>query len=309
MCYKYLISTIAFFLLSSTIISAQSSREVVGKWNLTVQSEDGNFPAWLEVKRSGPNTMVGSYVGYEGSARPISEIHYSEQNKAYSFSIPPQWKRIDDNLKFEFKLENNQLSGTKRYEQVTLNWTGERAPDLIRDEPPSWGNPVNLLDPKLTKWIIPENNQFVMIDGVLVNRKVGGNLITTERFDDFKIHLEFRYPERSNSGLYLRGRYEIQIADNYGQKPYDQLIGSIYGHITPSVNASKKADEWQTLDVTLVGRMVTIVLNGVEVVSNQSIPGMTGGALDSNENEPGPIMIQGDHGLVEFRKIVIVPAY
>ncbi len=305
---------------------AQSSRdgsEVIGRWNLTVVIEDEElerlglfrhglmdtegFPGWLEVRRSGFSTLIGYYVGYEGSARPISEVHFSVEDQKYHFTIPPQWMDIPD-IYFEFTLENDKLTGYKVLDGNTLHWTGVRAPDLTREEPPIWGTPKNLLDDNMSRWIIPENNKFRMIDGVLVNEEVGGNLVTKEKFDDFKLSIEFRYPEGSNSGVYLRGRYEVQIEDNYGRDTDDLIIGGIYGFIEPSVNAARKAGEWQTYEITLVGRHVTVVHNGIEIISNRPIPGITGGSLDSNEGEPGPIMLQGDHGPVDFRKIVITPA-
>ncbi len=301
--------------------AARNGSEVIGRWNLTVVIEDAElerlglfrhglmdaagFPGWLEVRRSGFATLIGYYVGYEGSARPVSEVHY--ENGKYHFTIPPQWMDIDD-IYFEFTLENDRLTGYKVLDGNTLHWTGVRAPSLTREEPPVWGAPKNLLDDNMSRWIIPENNKFRMIDGVLVNEEVGGNLVTKERFDDFKLSLEFRYPEGSNSGVYLRGRYEVQIEDNYQRDISDLMIGGVYGFIEPSVNAAKKAGEWQTFEITLVGRHVTVVHNGIEVISNRPIPGITGGSLDSNEGEPGPIMLQGDHGPIDFRKIVITPA-
>ena len=147
-----------------------------------------------------------------------------------------------------------------------------------------------------------------MIDGVLKNVDSGGNLVTKEKFNDFKLSMEFRYPEGSNSGVYLRGRYEVQIMDSYGQDISSMTIGGVYGFIEPSVDVAKKAGEWQTFEITFVGRHITLVHNGIEVISNRPVPGITGGSLDSNEENPGPIMIQGDHGSVEFRKIIITPA-
>lgn len=147
-----------------------------------------------------------------------------------------------------------------------------------------------------------------MVDGVLVNSESGGNLVTSEKFEDFKLSVEFRYPEGSNSGIYLRGRYEIQIMDSPANELTSNSVGGVYGFIEPSVYVAKKADEWQTFEITLVGRNVTIVHNDVEVISNRIIPGITGGSLDSNEGAPGPLMIQGDHGPVEFRKFIITPA-
>ena len=182
-----------------------------------------------------------------------------------------------------------------------------QAPSLEREGEPEWGEPVSLLDENLSQWIIPENNQFQMENGVMVNKESGGNLVTKEEFEDFKLHVEFRYPEGSNSGVYLRGRYEVQVMDSYGMEPDSHLLGGIYGFIDPTVNAAKKAGEWQSYDITLTGRVVTVVLNETEVVCNRPIPGITGGALDSNEGELGPIMLQGDHGSVEFRNVTITP--
>ncbi len=306
---------------SPSVVSAQDGSEVIGRWNLTVVIEDAEmeklglfrhglmdaagFPGWLEVRRSGFSTLTGYYVGYEGSARPVSEVHY--ENGKYHFTIPPQWMDIDD-IYFEFRLENDRLTGYKVLDGNKLQWTGVRAPSLIREKPPVWGTPKNLLDDNMSRWVIPENNKFRMIDGILVNEEVGGNLVTKEKFDDFKLSVEFRYPEGSNSGIYLRGRYEVQIEDNYGRETDDLMIGGIYGFIEPSEIAAKKAGEWQTYEITLVGRHVTVVHNGIEIISNRPIPGITGGSLDSNEGEPGPIMLQGDHGPIDFRKIVITPA-
>jgi hypothetical protein len=115
-------------------------------------------------------------------------------------------------------------------------------------------------------------------------------------------------PAGSNSGVYLRGRYETQITDGYGLEPSLIDLGGIYGFIKPLELPAKKAGEWQSFDVTLVGRIVTVMLNGKTIIYKSEIPGITGGAIDSNESEPGPIMFQGDHGPIEFRNITIASA-
>jgi hypothetical protein len=326
---KKLLTTLVLTALTLIInysAMAQSKRdgsEVIGRWNLTIAIEDKDleelglfrhglmdsdgFPGWLEIKMSGFSTLTGYYVGYEGSSRPISKINYSEKDQKYHFTIPPQWMDVDD-IYFEFTLKNNKLSGFKVLDGHKLHWTGVRAPDLTREKPPVWGNPKNLLDDNMSRWIIPANNKFRMVNGILVNSEAGGNLVTKEKFDDFKLSLEFRYPEGSNSGVYLRGRYEVQIEDSYGKDINSMITGGIYGFIEPSVNATGKAGEWQTFEITFVGRHVTLVHNGIEIISNRPVPGITGGSLDSDEGNPGPIMLQGDHGPVEFRKIVITPA-
>jgi len=321
---------IIFFLFVFTLIGfvpaqaqrVESDSPLIGKWDLTINMtadqienlglfrhglmSSSGFPGWLEVKLSGLSTLVGYYVGYEGSARPVAEVKYNANEDKYHFTIPPQWMDIDD-LYFEFTLKDDKLSGYQMLNGNKLEWTGVRAPSLKREEPPIWGNPVNLITENMERWIIPENNKFQMIDGVMVNTESGGNLISNQKFNDFKLSVEFRYPAGSNSGIYLRGRHEIQIEDSKGRTDIVS-IGGVYGFIKPAVYAAKKPGEWQTYEITLVGRHVTVVLNGIEIISNRPIPGITGGSLDSNEGEPGPFMIQGDHGPVEFRKFVVTPS-
>lgn len=320
--FKLLFAFTLFGCITAQAQRVESDSKLIGKWDLTINMDEDQienlglfrhglmasdgFPGWLEVKLSGFSTLVGYYVGYEGSARPIAEIHYSASEDKYHFTIPPQWMDIDD-LYFEFTLKDDKLSGYQMLDGNKLEWEGVRAPSLERKEPPIWGSPVNMITDNMDKWIIPENNKFRMIDGVMVNTESGGNLVSNQKFNDFKLRIEFRYPEGSNSGIYLRGRHELQIEDSKGRTD-NVSIGGIYGFIAPAVYAAKKPGEWQTYDVTLVGRHVTVLLNGIEVISNRPIPGITGGSLDSREGEPGPIMIQGDHGPVEFREFVITPA-
>ena len=308
------ILTVLFCFLSAfvtTELQAQSTipgQAAEGRWDITIQTPEGTKPAWLEIETSGVSALVGRYVGPSGSARPISQIHYSENNNRYSFTIPPQWTQRED-PHFEFTLHDGRLSGwTTAPNGDTLRWSGDRAPDLIREKQPEWGDPIELIDGNLSKWILAEGNRFRVEDGILVNRAGGKNLITKRNFDDFKLHIEFRYPEGSNSGVYLRGRYEVQIYDNYGMDPESHLIGGVYGFIDPIANPAKKAGEWQSFDITLVGRVVSVTFNGVQVICKSPIPGITGGALDSKEGQPGPIMLQGDHGPVEFRNITVTPA-
>lgn len=151
-------------------------------------------------------------------------------------------------------------------------------------------------------------NQWVVRNGVLSSPRSGVNLRTSRTFDDFKLHIEFRYPRESNSGVYLRGRHEVQIEDDYGREPDSHRFSGVYGFIAPSEIAALPAGQWQTFDITLVGRMLTVVANGKMVICNREIPGITGGAIDSNEGAPGPLYLQGDHGPVEYRNILVTPA-
>ena len=181
---------------------------------------------------------------------------------------------------------------------------------MQRTGEPQWDAPIKLFNGKdLTGWHASgTENQWVAEDGVLRSPKSGSNIITDASFTDFKLHVEFRYPQGSNSGVYLRGRYEVQIMDSKGMQPELGLLGAVYGLIPPSEMVAKAPGEWQSYDITLVGRMVTIVANGKTIICNREIAGITGGALDCNEAEPGPIYFQGDHGPIEYRNIVITPA-
>lgn len=283
--------------------------DVIGRWNLTVNMGDRIAPSWLEIKLSGVKTLVGQFVADGGSARPIAQVHVKEGN--IHFSIPPQWDRTDKDMVLEATLENDQLKGTiKASNGKTYTFTGERAPLLKRTNPVVWGEPIQLLNNKdLSGWHGQgKNNQWQNINGVLTSAKSGTNLITEQSFTDFKLHIEFRYPAGSNSGVYLRGRYEVQVEDNAGKEPSSTYFGGIYGFLTPNEMAAKAPGEWQSFDITLIGRRVTVVANGKAIIVDQIIPGITGGALDSKEGEPGPIMLQGDHGPVEYRNIILTPA-
>jgi hypothetical protein len=188
------------------------------------------------------------------------------------------------------------------------SFTGNRATSLEQTGTVYWGAPIKLLNGKNTEgWHASgAKNQWVVENGVLKSPASGSNLITDQKFTDFKLHIEFKYPPHSNSGVYLRGRYEVQVEDGL-EEPSNVGIGGIYGYIIPNQRFTKGPGEWQVYDITIIGRRVTVVANGKTIICDQVIPGITGGALDSKEDEPGPIMLQGDHGPIEYRNIVITP--
>jgi len=284
---------------------ASDTAALLGRWDLTVSMDGRPVPSWFEVIKSGSRMLVGRFVGGGGSARPVSRYYFADGK--LSFSIPPQWEREDRDLSVEGQFQGDSLVGTMVMPSgKKFNWAGRRAPALQRTAEPVWGDPVSIFDGKtLAGWHAPGTNQWVADNGILRSPHSGSNFITDSRYMDFKLHIEFRYPRGSNSGVYLRGRYEVQIEDLEGAEPPNDVIGAVYGFLPPCVAASKGPGEWQTYDITLVGRLVTIVFNGKTVVCNAEIPGITGGALDSREGEPGPIYLQGDHGPIEYRNITI----
>jgi len=281
----------------------------IGRWDLTVQGPKGPYPSWLEVTLSGTRTLVGRFVGGGGSARPISRVDVNQGS--IHFAIPPQWEKETNDLVFDAAVTGDTLEGTlvtpagERHRVV-----GRRAPSLRRASPPSWGQTVPLFNGKdLAGWTaFGGTSQWSAEGGVLRNARSGANLVTTATYDDFKLHLEVNCPKGSNSGIYLRGRYEVQVEDAIDPEPRSTDLGGIYGFLVPNENASAGAGSWQTFDITLVGRRVTVVLNGKTIIGDQTIPGITGGALDSDEGAPGPIYLQGDHGAVTYRNLRITPA-
>ncbi len=283
---------------------------LLGRWDLVVQRGAQTMPSWLEVERSGAVRLVGQFVGSGGSARPIAKIEFSDGT--FRFSIPPQWERESNDLMFEGRLEGERITGSMTTaDGQKLTWAGTRAPSLRRTGQPSWGQPIKLLNgSSLEGWhtVGGAANQWKVVSGTLQNAKSGANLATDQKFDDFKLHLEFRVPKEANSGVYLRGRYELQIDDSAGLDPSSHHLGGVYGFIAPSQSVARPAGEWQAMDVSLVGRMLTYDLNGTTIICNREIPGITGGALDSAEADPGPLLLQGDHGPVDYRNIVITPA-
>ncbi len=295
--------------LSPFCLQAQMTRHAVeGRWDMMMNDEGVMRPSWLEIMHSGTHRLFGYFVGFGGSARPVSKIEVS--GNRFSFTVPPQWEQEDNDFVIEGTLQGDSLVGTMIGADGKLRqWTAHRAPTLRPAAPVQWGKPIVLFNGKdLKGWHATGANQWEAKNGLLVNPRSGSNLVTDATFTDFKLHIEFRYPAGSNSGVYLRGRYEVQVEDSYGKEPQKDLLGAVYGLIKPSANVAKKPGEWQTYDITLTGRYVTIVANGKTIVCNQEIPGITGGALDSYEGKPGPIMLQGDHGEVEYRNITLTPA-
>jgi len=296
---------------------AQKASPIIGRWDLTVQGADAPYTSWLEVTDAG-GKLQGRFVGRFGSARPIKQIEFNDGK--LKFSLPPQYENMKVDLVFEGNLIGAKLEGSTNGEDgATLKWSGARAPALNPKAEPKWGAPVQLFNGKdLTGWKLRSEKGkgcWSVEDGAMTNSQGCVDIITEQKFHDFKLSLEFKLADPqanggrpSNSGVYLRGRYETQIEDTYGKEPESHGMGGLYGFLTPKVNASKKSGEWQKYEITLIGRRLTVTLNGQTVIDKEEIPGITGGALDSAEEKPGPIMLQGDHGKIWFRSIVLTPA-
>jgi hypothetical protein len=286
-------------------------RALLGRWDLTLKAPDREYPSWLGLREEG-GQLKAQMVGRWGNARPLPEVDLS--NGRLTFTSPKAEEDSKQDMVFEGTLHGKLLSGTVTGpDGKTWTWTGNRAPALKRLRTPTWGRPIPLFNGKdLTGWKMNRANSatvWKVENGSLVTPGNGPELISDSKFQDFKLHVEFNCDANSNSGIYLRGRYEVQVETDSIDEPPSHHMGSIYGFLAPSPELPRRPGVWQTYDITLVGRMVTVVQNGQTIINNREIPGITGGALDSHEEMPGPIYLQGsEKGRVAYRSIVITPA-
>lgn len=281
---------------------------VQGRWDATVKGLDREYASWFEIKDEN-GELTGRFVGIEGSARRLTEVRF-DGNELY-FRIPPQFEKHAGDLVFKGKFVEGKIVGeTNDSEGNWIEFIAFPAPKLKYREV-EWGEPVHLIQKDLSNWkqrFSNESSGWKVEGGMLSNEPPSVDIITKDKFSDFKLHAEFRVPIKGNSGIYLRGRYEVQIADDYYRELCDRSTGSIYGYLKPCKKMIKPVGEWNTYDIILIGRWITIVFNGETVIDRQEIPGLTGGALDPHEGEPGPLMLQGDHKAVEYRNLILTPS-
>ncbi|MGC1619491.1 MAG: DUF1080 domain-containing protein [Candidatus Acidiferrum sp.] len=291
--------------------SSESVTAYLGRWDLTLTAGGHEYPSWLELRQEN-GQLKAEMVGRWGNARPLPSADFTKGR--VKFVSPKDEEGSKEDLVFEGTLHGNVLSGTLNGpDGKTWQWTGRRAPSLKRTGTPKWAAPIALFNGKdFNGWhqSTPGASPVWKVEnGALVTPGNGPELINDSKFEDFKLHVEFSCGPESNSGVYLRGRYEVQVETDSITDPPNRRIGSIYGFIAPVPELPRTPDVWQTYDITLIGRRITLVHDGQTVIDNKEIPGITGGALDSHEGLPGPIYLQGsEKGHVMFRSVVITPA-
>ncbi len=324
-------------LAGHTQVLAQSADPFLGTWALALDYENSNA-GWMEITQE-DGYLDASVLWRGGSVIPVDFVFTADNHliitrsnllireKDAAGEPAREHRQI---FWYDIQKEgSDMISGRGFFPNANgigaeaVSFTGKRtaepgpAPDLgsIR-----FGKKITLLNGKdLSGWELLEANSvngWKITDGVLVNdpaQKEGephihyGNLRTTETFEDFNLKLEVNVPKGSNSGVYLRGIYEVQVVDSYGRPLDSHNMGALYSRIVPLVAAEKPAGEWQKMDITLYKRHLTVVLNGKMIIDNQPMRGVTGGAMTADEFIPGPIYLQGDHGKVSYRNMVLIP--
>ena len=298
----------ALAILAITTVTAQKN-PFVGRWNITpADGSPGVY--WLEVKEDG-GQLSGMFLNRGGSPVKLPTIKVENGELVWQTAAPARGGAAPE---FRARVQGEKLTGSVK--------TATRTIELVGARPPKWGpadakathklgTPVHLFDGKsLDAWDVQDKSKpsgWSVVEGVMTNEPHANNLISKQKFQDFKINAEYKVEKASNSGIYLRGRYELQVLDDHGKPPESHGHMSVYAWHAPLVNASKPVGEWQTMEATIVGNKVTVVLNGQKVQDNATLEAVTGGALDANETEPGPIMIQGDHEKINYRKVTITP--
>ena len=286
---------------------AQKSNPFIGRWDFNITNQNVTRGSWLGISEKGGAVEVW----YQPTGGNVVQVkNFKIDGSHISIAINPAAGKRPA-LTWELDAAGDKLTGVQKRGETSIPLAGVRAPDLKRSAPKAWSNPEPLFNGKdLSGWEPigdPATSHWTVKDGFLLNEDHGANLKTTRKFDDFKLHFEVNCPDHANSGFYLRGRYELQLEyEPLSSNPPERRMGSIYGRIAPKADLPRKPGEWDVFDVTLVGRTVTVVRNRVTTIDRQEIEGITGGALDANEGEPGPFYIQGDHtGGLKFRNITV----
>jgi 3-keto-disaccharide hydrolase len=282
----------------------------LGRWNIAGPGANGETNVyWLELKDQG-GQLSGMFLNRVSSPVPLAVAKVVDGELVVQ--LPASADRTGPAGRF--RLQAGKLIGTIVDRGETTKVVGHRPPDW----PPADANaahaagaPVELFDGKsLDNWDVQHKGRpakWSIVGGVMTNDPPANNLVSKQTFKDFRIHAEYKYVKESNSGIYLRGRYELQVVEDFGKRPDLHSHMAIFGRTAPSVNASLPAGKWQVMDATIVANKVTVTLNGKRVHDNVTIEGVTGGTLDANETEPGPIMLQGDHEKIWYRKLTVTP--
>lgn len=299
---------------AAALPSFADQKAFLGRWNLTGTGANANRVYWLEVKEDG-GKLTAMFLNRSGSPLPVPTVTVAGDELSFQVPVNNPNNPNARGPEVRAKVQGDKLTGSVTTTDGTVAFVGVRPPKwgaADANAKHTFGKPIDLFDGKTidATFTLQRANQpsgWTVADGAMTNEPHANNLISKQKFKDFKIHAEYKLEKDSNSGIYLRGRYELQVMDDFGKPVESHGHMSIYSWVAPLVNASKAPGEWQTMEATIVGNKVSVTLNGQKVQDNATIQAITGGALDNDELAPGPIMLQGDHGKVWYRKVTVTP--
>jgi hypothetical protein len=297
-------------LLAFSLLARAGDVDFNGRWDLQLLKDNPDKAWWLEVSGAGSPELKGKFIGFPGGdLNDIKDLKIEDHQLLWSF------ENKDGRRAYSARISGANLLGKMTGPGGPVDFAGFRAPNLRDHDDATWlkSAPITLFNGKdLSGWTglgSAQNLGWTVENDTLKSTGHANNLITTGKYWNFVLRLEYNVAEHSNSGIGLRGRYEVQIQDDYGKPVESHINGALYSRIKPLLNASKKAGEWQTVEIRLVGRDVSVTLNGTPIIVRQKIEGLTAIAFSPFEAEPGSLELQGDHGPVEFRNIVLTPLY
>jgi hypothetical protein len=299
----------AIVLACAVAATSAQQNPFLGRWNLTGTGTNSANVYWLEIKEDG-GQLAGMFLNRGGSPVKLASVKVENGELVFQTTAPANGSATEGRA----RVEGGKLAGTIKTGERTVEFAGVRPPKwpaADANAPHKLGTPVELFNgTSMDAWDVQDKSKpsgWSIVDGAMTNTPHANNLISKQKFQDYKIHAEYKLEQNSNSGIYIRGRYELQVLDDFGKPPEEHSHMAVYAWHAPLVNASKPVGEWQTMDATIVGNKVTVTLNGQKVQDNSTLEAITGGALDANESEPGPVMIQGDHEKVTYRKVTVTP--
>ncbi len=321
--------------MAAGVLSVQANEDFLGRWALTIP---GGGAGWLGVTKE-KGYYDASILWGGGSVVPVDSVYFPDKDTMVVTRVREVKRKDGEGKEVRRQQFTDTVVARANGDDLSLTimspsqngkgmsskgFVGKRIPDLPAKPDLAalkYGAAKVLFksEADLDKWELinsKNDNGWSVKNSVLMNRaaqeegkprKHYGNLRTKEEFEDFKLTMDVRVKKNGNSGIYLRGIYEIQVADTSERGLDSHFMGGIYSRVAPSVKAEKPIEEWQTYEITLVNRHVTVVLNGQTIHDNVPLQGCTGGALWSDELRPGPIYLQGDHTDVDYRDIVLTP--
>jgi hypothetical protein len=285
----------------------------LGKWNLTGTGADAAYVGWLEISQEA-GQLSGMFLNRGGAPAKLAGARVENGELVFQGAA----RRAGPGPEGRARMQGQQLAGmitsaaTATAAARGIAFVGSRPPTFPPSDanaPHAFGTPVELFDGKSMDafTLVQPERPWSVVDGLMTNSVPGSNLISRQKFQDYKIHAEYKLDTGSHSGIYWRGRYEMQVLGDMGTTPSPISHMAVYGRIAPLVNASKPDNEWNIMEGVIAGNKITVTLNGQKVHDNTTLQGITGNALDANELEPGPVMLVGNDGKLWYRRVTVTP--